>query len=253
MRRKTTFLIVLGLSLLCAPPAPAAELSAKEIVRRSDDLMRGDTNQGTYRMTVTTPAWQRELKLSVTAVGRDRTFIRILSPAKEAGIGTLRIGNEMWNYLPAVEKTIKIPPSMMLQPWMGSEFSNDDLVKESSLVDDYTHQIIDQGVYDGHRILKIELRPKPGAPVIWGRILRWIRADDYVPLKESYFGDNGDLVKILTFSDIGPVSDRKIPRVWTMTSQIRPGHQTVIRLLDVRYNQPVDPDVFTLTHLKKIQ
>ena len=253
MRRIPVLLIAVVLCVLCAHPALAAELSAKEIVKRSDDLMRGDTNQGTYRMTVTTPSWQRELELHVVASGRDRTFIRILSPAKEAGIGTLRIGNEMWNYLPSVERTIKIPPSMMLQPWMGSDFSNDDLVKESSLVHDYTHRIIDQRVFDGHLVLKIELLPKPEAPVIWGRILRWIRADDYVPLKESYFSDKGELIKILVFSDIGPVSDREIPRVWTMTSQVRPGHQTVIRLLTVRYNQPIDQDVFSLTHLKKIQ
>ena len=182
--------------LTSSPIAYSVELYATEVIRKSDDLMRGDTNQGTYLMIIKTPNWQRELKLFVHSSGRDKIFIRILSPAKEAGIGTLRIKNEMWNYLPDVEKIIKIPPSMMLQPWMGSDFANDDLVKENSIVDDYTHLISDSRTFQGETVFKVELTPKPNAPVIWGKVIRWIRKKDYIPLQEAYYNERGELIKI---------------------------------------------------------
>jgi hypothetical protein len=118
-------------------------IDGKEIIRRMDELIRGETGMGIYEMTIKDPRWERTLKLRVWETRKDKkTFIRILSPPKEKGIGTLKIGLEMWNYLPRVERTIKIPPSMMMQPWMGSDFTNDDLVKESSIVEDYIHRVI---------------------------------------------------------------------------------------------------------------
>lgn len=135
--------LVLG-AALGAPSARAAaqEPTAEQIVDRAESASWGKTLQAQLTMTVATPRWTRRLDL-VTWIERPRrSFVRILAPAKEAGIGSLRIGAEMWNYLPTVERTIKIPPSMMLQPWMGSDFTNDDLVKESSLLNDYTHRLI---------------------------------------------------------------------------------------------------------------
>lgn len=246
-------LFPLFLFVLPFPLSATDSLSAGDIVKLSDDLMRGDTNQGIYAMEVVTPNWQRELKLDVYSLGRDKTFIRILSPAKEAGIRTLRIKNEMWNYLPNVEKTIKIPPSMMAQSWMGSDFANDDLVKESSIVNDYNHEIIAKEDLQGSPAYKIKLIPKPEAAVIWGKIILWVRRVDCVPLKEEYYSEKGKLIKVLEYSDIGRVSERVIPRVWKMSSLIKPGHYTVIKLIDVEYNQPISKDVFTLENLKKIQ
>ncbi len=183
--RKSILFIVILVVMVCSFRAYASELNATDIVRHSDDLMRGDSRSGTYSMKIITSRWERELTLLVRSQGRDKMFIRILSPAKEVGIGTLRIKNEMWNYLPTVEKTIKIPPSMMLRPWMGSDFANDDLVKESSIVNDYTHKIIGHEDINGDAVLKIELTPKPDAPVIWGKLYQWIRTKDFVPIKEE--------------------------------------------------------------------
>ncbi len=236
--------IPLGVS---ADPDP----TPTDIVKFSDDLIRGDSNQGIYTMNIQTPTWQRELKMHVTSLGRDKMFIRILSPEKEKGIGTLRIKNEMWNYLPRVEKTIKIPPSLMLQPWMGSDFANDDLVKESSIVNDYTHKIIEKNLEDDFYV--VELDPKPDAAVIWGKIIRWVRIEDFVPLKEEYYNENGKLIKVLEYSDIAQVSDRVIPRTWKMIPINKPGFSTTIHLVDVQYNQPIDESTFTLTNLKKVQ
>jgi hypothetical protein len=129
----------LPLVVLAVPSVRAQPSEARELLDKVEKLLWGSTVQGEYEMTIATPRWQRTLGLRLWMDRPRRSFVRIVSPAKEAGIGSLRIGTEMWNYLPNVERIVKIPPSMMLQPWMGSDFTNDDLVKESSILDDYTH------------------------------------------------------------------------------------------------------------------
>ena len=141
----------------------------------------------------------------------------------------------------------------MLQPWMGSDFTNDDLVKESSVVNDYTHVLLKKDSTEGQNIYLVESTPKPGTAVIWGKIVRWVRQNDFVPLKEEYYSDRGKLVKVLEFSDVGPVSDRVIPLTWTMVPVNKKGFSTTIRLVDVQYNQPVDENIFTLQNLKKVE
>ncbi len=231
----------------------AQELNGKEIIKRQDDLMRGDTLRGKYAMQVITPGWQRTLELDVWSEGRDKTFIRILSPAKEAGVGTLRIKENMWNYLPKVERTIKVPPSMMLQPWMGSDFCNDDLVKESSLVNDYTHNILGEEETHLGIAYKIELIPKPEAAVTWGKLIFLVRKDGFVPLREEYYNEHGKLIKVLEYSEIKQMPDRVIPTFWKMTSVTKEGRQTVIEVKEAEYNLPIDEDVFTLANLKRTE
>lgn len=233
--------------------ARSEDLTGQQIVKNSDDLMRGDTSYGSYVMTVTTPSWTRRLELNAWSTGRDRTFIRILSPAKEEGIGTLRIKENMWNYLPKVERTIKIPPSMMLQPWMGSDFANDDLVKESSIVYDYTHNILAEENINTDTVYKIELIPKPQAPVTWGKIIFWIRKDDFVPLREEFYKEGGKLIKVLEYSQVRRMSDRSIPTIWKMTSMVKEGHFTVIEVVNAVYNQPINENIFTLANLKRLE
>lgn len=228
----------------------AKEISAQEIIKHCDDLMRGDTSKGRYKMTVITPNWKRTLELDAFSIGRDKTFIRILSPAKEAGVTTLRIKNNMWNYLPKVERTIKIPPSMMFQPWMGSDFSNDDLVKESSIVYDYTHRIIGEEKLNSYPAYKIELIPKPEAAVTWGKLIFWVRKNGFVPLREEFYDTHGKVIKILEYSVIKHTSDRVIPTIWKMASVIKAGHETIIEIMDVTYNKMLDENIFTLDNLK---
>ncbi len=232
------------------PDVVQVELTPKDIVKKADDLMRGNTSVGTYKMTVKTSNWQRVLELTAYSQDRDKTFIHITSPAKEAGIKTLRIDNNMWNYLPSVERTIKIPPSMMFQSWMGSEFSNDDLVKESSVVNDYTHDIINNETTEFGEAYIIKLTPKPDAAVTWGKILYSIRKNDCVPLKQEFYNEEGKLIKVLQYSNIKQMSDRIIPTLWTMTSMLKESNITVIEVINIVYDQPIDENVFALNNLK---
>ncbi|OGA72122.1 MAG: outer membrane lipoprotein-sorting protein [Betaproteobacteria bacterium RIFCSPLOWO2_12_FULL_65_14] len=248
MRRRG---LLLAFALALGTPAAAQEPAAREILDRVENLLWGKTVQGEYEMTITTPRWQRTLALRAWMERPRRSFIRILAPAKEKGIGSLRIGAEMWNYLPNVERTIKIPPSMMLQPWMGSDFTNDDLVKSSSLIDDYTHKILREEAAGGAPAYVLELIPKPDAAVVWGKILYWVRKSDSIPLKEEFYDERGALVRVMTFSEIRPVGGRTIPTKWEIRPSDKPGNSTTILVKSAVYDRPVDPEVFTQRNLQK--
>jgi hypothetical protein len=227
------------------------ELAGKEIIHKMDTLLWGRSSQGTFELRVETPRWKRTLKLKAWEKDRKKTFIRILGPAKEKGIGTLRIEYEMWNYLPAVEKIIKVPPSMMFQPWMGSDFTNDDIVKESSIVEDYEHEILGIEVHDGAEAYKIEALPKPNAPVVWGKIIYWVRKKDFVPLKEEFYSEKNELIRELRFSEIKQMGGRTIPTVWEMKPLKKKGKRTVFKINEISYDIPIDDAIFSLENLRR--
>jgi outer membrane lipoprotein-sorting protein len=227
----------------------AEEPDAREIVNRVENLIWGRTLRADLEMTVSTPRWQRALSLQAWIERPRRSFIRILAPAKEQGIGSLRIGAEMWNYLPNIERTIKIPPAMMMQPWMGSDFTNDDLVKESSVVDDYSHRLAPEA--STGEMYVVESTPKPDAAVVWGRIVFQIRKADFIPLKEEFFDERGTLVRTLTFSEIRLLGGRTIPTKWEMRPLARPHNVTTVVLRSAVFDQAIDPEVFTQRNLQK--
>ncbi|WP_260400391.1 outer membrane lipoprotein-sorting protein [Burkholderia ubonensis] len=244
-------LVLMAIAVQRSPAARAEATDARALVERVDTLLWGKTLQGEFEMTITTPRWQRTLSLHAWMERPKRSFIRIRAPAKEAGIGSLRIGAEMWNYLPTIERIIKIPPSMMLQPWMGSDFTNDDLVKQSSAVDDYTHRILRTETAGAATAYVVESLPKPDAAVVWGKILYWIREADDIPLKQEYYNERNELVRVLTFSDVGPMGGRIVPTRWEMRPANNLGHATVIVMKTATYDKPVDTEIFTQRNLQK--
>jgi outer membrane lipoprotein-sorting protein len=244
--------VAAGAWLACAPAvsrSPSGE--GRDILDAVEKLLWGNTVQGDYAMTITTPRWQRTLGLKVWMDRPKRSFVRIVSPAKEAGIASLRIGAEMWNYLPNVERIIKIPPSMMLQPWMGSDFTNVDLVKESCSLDDFPHVVLDTVLAEGQAVRRIAATPKPDAAVVWGRIVYWVRQADAMPLKQEFFSERGELVRVMAFSEVRKVGDRVLPTRWDMKPAAKPGHGTVVVLEDAVFNRPVDEEIFTQRNLQK--
>ncbi|HET7372853.1 MAG TPA: outer membrane lipoprotein-sorting protein, partial [Gemmatimonadaceae bacterium] len=248
--RRTAVAVLLALGLAAPRVGRAQQPNARDVVDRAEGAMWGKTLQAQLTMTVTTPRWTRTLELSTWIERPRRSFIRILAPAKEAGIGSLRIGGEMWNYLPAVERTIKIPPSMMLQPWMGSDFTNDDLVKESSLIDDYTHRFVAGDTSDA-AVYVVESTPKPDAAVVWGRIVMRVRRSDFLPTREEFYDERGALVRVMTFSDIRTLGERTIPTKWEMRPTAKPGNVTTVVMTRATYDAPIASDVFTQRNLEK--
>lgn len=224
--------------------------SATAIVSKADELLRGESSEASFEMTVTTPSWARTMKGESWSTGRwNKGFIHISSPARDEGSASLKIGNEMWNYIPKVERITKIPPSLILQGWMGSDFTNDDLMKESSLVNDYTHKLVSSE----KDAWTVELEPKPEAAVVWGKLVMRIRKPDFVPLIEEFYDEHLKKVRVLTFSDIQDTGDRNYPLTWEMVSVIKDGHKTILKYHGIKFNIPVDDNRFSLKNLQKMR
>ena len=242
---------VLFLFLCGGPPSFGQELNPKEILDKVDDLFRGRSSHGRMTMAIATAHWSRALTLEFWSEGKEKSLVRILAPKKEQGTATLRVDRDIWNYLPKTRRTIKLPSSMMSASWMGSHFTNDDLVKESRMADDFTFEVSFQGERDGENILEITCLPKPEAAVVWGKVLVKVRRADYMPLELKYFDEDMVLARTMSFTDIGPLGDRTLPRVTTMIPQDKPNEKTEIRYLDMTFNLDLPADTFSLRSLRK--
>ncbi len=253
--------VVIAVCVLLFLPALISgdDQSAVELVKRMDSIIRGtNSSEGSMTMIIKKKRWRkpRTIKMKFWEVKRaenepGKSFILITDPVSEAGKGFLKIGNEMWSYFPNVNTTTKIPPSMMLQNWMGSDFTNDDLVRESSIVLDYTHRTLDTETQNGVKLTTIELIPKPDAPVTWGKIVITVREEDAIPTRQEYYNEKGKLVRVMTFEDIKVMSGQKLPTKWTMIPKDKPGDGTVIIVNDMKFDAGIDPQTFTMANLRK--
>ena len=227
-----------------------ATSEVEKIVNSIDQLYRSKTSYADMEMHIVTPHYERTLKMLVWTKGMDRTFIRITSPKKERGVATLRINNEMWNYLPKIKKVMKISPSMMMGSWMGSDFSNDDLVKESSMQDDYTYKIItpDDANPD---LIYIELIPIEDSTIVWGKILTAVRSSDYIPVWQHFYDEKGKLMRILNYKDIKTFGSKTIPSVMEMIPQNKQGHKTIVRWNDGKFDTKIEDTIFSRRNLQK--
>jgi len=228
-----------------SPPEPRPPLD--EVLARLDHLFRGTTAYAELRMSIVTPNWERTLEVRCWSEGLDKTFMVLDAPKKDKGIATLRLGTEMWNYFPRIDKEMKIPPSMMLGSWMGSDFTNDDLVKEASLLRDYQARYAESEV-PGRLVL--ELTPRQGTVSLWGRIVTTLDAATLLPLREVYHDEHGKAVRELVFSEPRDFGGRTVPTVLTLHPLTKPGHKTVIRYEKLSLDQPLPDGVFSLRNLR---
>lgn len=225
--------------------------TAEEIIRRAENATKGESSKGKISMTVVTPDFTRSLSMQSWWVGNEKALIVILSPQKDKGNKTLKIGNEMWSYLKNTETTIKVPPSMMLQSWNGSDFTNDDLVRESNLNRDYKIKLITEEAIAGDMSWKLELIPNPDAPVVWSRIYYWVRKKDYLPSLIQYYNEKGALVRTMKFSDYRTIGDRFIPCKWILISNNKPGNYTELILDEAEFDVKIPDKIFSFRELEK--
>ena len=239
---------------LALPSFAEENTDALEVIRKMDKLLRGETVYGVYEMRIEDPRWSRTLKLKVWDKREGKKMlILILSPAKEKGIVTLKHGNQLWNYLPRVERTIKLPPSMMMQSWMGSDFTNDDLVKESSIVNDYIHTMIGVEELDGKKAYRIESIPKPDAPVVWGSIIAYVDADNFMPVKQLFYSEKGELVRTMEFKDVRKLGGRVVPTTYEIIPVKKKGRKTIMKILELEFDKEIPDDIFSLKSLKRVR
>jgi outer membrane lipoprotein-sorting protein len=224
-----------------------------EIIRKADEKFRGESSRGQTTMIIERPNWSREISMKSWTLGNDYSMIYITAPAKEKGQVFLKRENEMWNWVPTIERMIKIPPSMMMQSWMGSDFTNDDLVRESSLEKDYNHKLLGEEILEGYECYKIELIPKPDAPVVWGKILMWVSKKEYHWLKAEYFDEDDYLVNTEILTEIKKMDDRELPTRMEMIPADKEGHKTILIFDDIEFDVDLNESFFSQQNMRRIR
>ena len=231
----------------------AQEPTATEIVQKSYDLMQGQSSRGTMTMTIVRPRWERTISFKVWSKGTDFSLVYVTAPAKEEGQVFLKREKEMWNWMPSIERMIKIPPSMMMQSWMGSDMTNDDLVQQSSIVEDYDHEKTGSETINGTDCHIIEFTPHEDAAVVWGKIISWIAKDAYYTLKNEYYDEDGYLVNRELLSDIRQFDDRKIPAHYEVIPVDKEGQKTILEFENMEFNIDIPDDFFSIQNMKRVR
>lgn len=245
-------LLLMGSSIASAfSQGNSSQLSPKEIIDRVDQMLRGDSSRGRVEMSVVTRRWQRDVTMEIWSEGTEKALIKVLQPKKEAGTATLKVKSDMWNYLPKIDRTIRVPTSMMMGSWMGSHFTNDDLVKESRLIRDYEIEIIYEGDRKGIEVYEFQLTPHPEAPVVWGKILYQVRKQDLMPTWVEYYDEDGELKRTMTFSEYREMGGRLVPLRSRMVPQDKPDEYTEMIYHELRFDVPIPPGTFSLSALRR--
>ena len=251
MIRLISFILILFL-ILTGMDSNAQALSAKEIVKKADDKSRGLTSQGEMTMTIIRPNWTRSITMKSWAKGNAYSLILITSPAKDKGQVFLKIKTDMWNWVPSIDKMIKIPPSMMMQSWMGSDFTNDDLVRESSIVVDYEHKLLGEESVREMLCYKIELIPYEDAPVTWGKVIVWITKNGFDTWKGEYYDEDMKLINVMNASDLKRMGNREIPVKLEIIPVEKPNNKTILETRSVSFDKPISDGFFSQQNMKKI-
>ncbi|MCA6075075.1 outer membrane lipoprotein-sorting protein [Fulvivirga sedimenti] len=240
-------------TLLLLLPLISYSQDATEIIKRVDAKMRGNSSSSTMTMKIIRPDWTREITMEGWSLGTTYSLILIKSPARDAGTAFLKREKEIWNWQPTIDRVVKLPPSMMSQSWMGSDFTNDDLVKESSVVYDYNHFIRGDTTINGYDSWKIEMIPKEDAAVVWGRIMIYVAKQDDIELLIRYYDEDNYLINTMVLSEIREMDGRVIPTRMDMIPAENPDQRTVIIYQEMEFNIDLSESYFSIQNMKRMR
>lgn len=249
MARIVILILFSSLLFLTAPSLYAEAQDAQALVEAAVDYYRGKASICTVDMTVHRPKWERTLTIKAWTRGKKDSIFTIVAPPKDSGNGTLKKGREMWMYNPKVNRVIKLPPSMMSQAWMGSDFSNNDLAKSDSIMEDYTHSVAGTESHEGKTVFVVESMPKPEAPVVWGMQRLRIR-EDYMLLSQAFYDEDLTLVKAMTGQQIQMLGGKLFPKVWKMHKAGVEDEYTLLIYKELAFKPDLPSSLFTLSALR---
>ena len=227
--------------------SPLFANEASDIIKKVDQNMRGKNVYMKIKMIIKSQRHQRSMEMETWAKGDKKSFVKIINPSKDRGITFLNLDGQMWQYIPKIERTIKIPPSMMLQNWMGSDITNDDMVKQSSIVDDYNAKLLSKK----GNVATIQLTPKPNAPVVWGKIVSQVNLSSYTEMRDTFYDESGKKVRIFTYSKVKKFGNYYLPTLWVVKPLDRSSNQTTLIIQDALYDGAIGNKYFTKSALKR--
>ncbi|HHP0492525.1 TPA: outer membrane lipoprotein-sorting protein [Vibrio harveyi] len=242
------------LSLLCwSISFTAVAESAFDIVQKSDQAMRGDSSYTESTMEIIRPDWTRSMTMKSWTKGTELSLVLVTAPAKDKGSASLKRQREMWNWVPSIERVIKIAPSMLSQSWMGSDFTNDDLINQSSIVVDYQHQLKSEDVFDGDKVWVIDAVAKPDAPVVWSKVTLWISKSTYLQRKVEFYDEFDERVSVMTTYDVKELGGRKLATRMEMQPLDKPENKTVLITHQAQFDFDIDDSFFSQQQMKLLR
>jgi outer membrane lipoprotein-sorting protein len=254
MKIRSGTIIIFLIGIICPGTILSQIITATEIVRKADEKFNGErSSYSEMSMTIIRPAWQRTVEFKSWTLGRDFALTLITAPPKEEGQAFLKRGSEMWSWNPVINRLIKLPPSMMSQGWMGSDYTNDDILRESSVVNDYEHEITGEETIGGRLCYKILMTAKEDASIVWGKQIRWIDKKDFLVLKAELYDEDGYLVRTETGSDIKIMDGRTVTSKIELVPQEEPENKTVLEIKEIKFNIPIEESFFSQQNMKRVR
>lgn len=253
---RATLLFSVSIVLLsCFLPlsSQAQALTAYEIIKKAEEKARGNSSYAEVRIDIVRPKWTRSMEAKIWSMGQDYSLILITAPAKDKGIVYLKRKHEIWNYVPSIERTMKLPPSMMSQSWMGTDFTNDDLVRESSLERDYTHRLTGEHTIGNRQCYRIELTPKPDAAVVWGKVVTFIDKEHFVQLRTEFYDEDDVLINVMLGKDVRPIGGRVLPTRLEMIPVEEEGKKTMLTYKQLRFDIDISESFFSLQNIRRVK
>ncbi|HHY0380167.1 TPA: outer membrane lipoprotein-sorting protein [Vibrio parahaemolyticus] len=227
--------------------------SAFDIVQKSDQAMRGKSSYSEATMEIVRPDWTRSMTMKSWTKGTELSLVLVTAPAKDKGSASLKRHREMWNWVPSIERVIKIAPSMLSQSWMGSDFTNDDLINQSSIVVDYQHALLGNDSFEGDKVWVIEAMAKPDAPVVWNKVTLWISQSTYLQRKVEFYDEFDERVNVLTTYDVKELGGRKIATRMEMKPVDKPGNKTIFTTHQAQFDFDINDDFFSQQQMKSLR
>lgn len=227
--------------------------TAAEIIKKSEDKARGESSIMSMTMKIVRPTYERSVSFKSWGKGLDYSMTLVTAPAKEKGQTFLKLKNDLWSWNPTIARTIKLPASMMSQGWMGSDFSNDDVMKQTSIVVDYEPTLVGTETVAGKVCHKIKLTARENAAVVWGSIMIWITKDTYLQLKTQYFDEDNELIRTEIASEIKKMDDREIPTKFEIIPEDNKGNRTIVTIDAVDFNVQIEDSFFSQQKMKSVR
>ena len=238
----------------CSVNLVAQTLSATEIIKKADEKFKGEqSGYSVMTMTIVRPGWQRTIEFKSWSREDDYALTLITAPAREKGQSFLKRKNEMWSWNPSINRLIKLPPSMMSQGWMGSDYTNDDILRESSVVDDYSHSIEGEETINGLQCYKIRLTAKEDADILWSSQIWWVDKKEFIVLKAELYDEDGYLVRTETASDLKIMDGRLLPSLIELVPAEAEGQKTILKIDEMKFNVNIEESFFSQQNMKTVR